>query len=82
MICPRCDHQFRPDRSYHYAAAARTLANLPEYLTVERARKRLTLHQVSAQVGLSIPAISRAENGLHTTTTTSLLILRWLAGGS
>ena len=61
-----------------FTLAANVLADMPHWLTATRHDRGLTLRQVANEVGVSIPAIARAERGLRCQAHTAVKILRWL----
>jgi transcriptional regulator with XRE-family HTH domain len=65
-----------------FTQAADLIEDLPKWLTIIRASRRLSLREIAEQTGLSIPAVSRAEQGLHNYTDTTVRILRWLGESS
>lgn len=61
-----------------YDLAAHMLETMPAALTRARQQRDLRLRDVAQECNLSIPAIARAEQGLHCQASTALAILRWL----
>lgn len=56
-----------------------TIENLPALLAQTRATRRLTLHEVSQQTGLTVSTLSRIENGIYKPRAeTFIKLLQWL----
>lgn len=71
-----------PDERHIFTAAANVLEDLPRWLAATRFDRRMTLGDVADEIGISIPAVSRAERGHNSNTDTTVKILRWLGSAA